>query len=121
MTGNFIEFLQKLMQTHIVANNYKGKRLLEAVLIKQGVIAIVNGDNPRSVAELLGVYFGDGFAQEYKNYMKIKDRPSITPDIKHVMTDAANQIMERYGYGDGMSQEEIDELITLIMNRRSKS
>jgi hypothetical protein len=67
------ETIRKIMQTHIVVNNYRGKRLLEAVLIKEGMVSIVNGANPVYVRDYLSVYFGDSFLQEYTEYVDIGD------------------------------------------------
>lgn len=63
------ETLQKILQTHIIANQYKGKELLKNILIKEGTISIINGENPKMIQEKLAVYFGDDFLQKYMNYI----------------------------------------------------
>ena len=62
--------LVRLLQTHIVANNYKGKDLLDSILIKEGVKSIIEGCNPRHIQNLLLTYFGDNFLQENQEYIE---------------------------------------------------
>ena len=102
------EIIQKLLQTHIVANNYRGNRLLQSILIKEGVILIVNGDNPKSVQDFLGVYFGDDFLQEYNDY--------IGGEAEYIKPVNISKTIAPHGWsGDKLTQEEIDALIIKIL------
>ena len=121
------EEIQKLLQTHIVANNYKGERLLQSILIRDGIILLVNGWNPKQVKEFLGVYFGDDFLQEYNDYIgggnidavgAIINRPSDAgnrpPDADR---DYNEPIAPRVRHAeDKLTQEEIDALIIKLLN-----
>ena len=102
------EEIQKLVQTHIVANNYKGKRLLESLIVKEGVIAIVNGTNPVTIKLILEAYFGDEFQQEFTDYINAKKDKE--PDFKTEFT-SYYKVVSR---GDKLTQAQIDNLIKLI-------
>ena len=78
--------IKKILQTQIVANNYKGKELLKRVLIKEGVVSIVNGENPRQIEEYLKLYFGDDLLQEYNDYSKT-NRETKKYDFREVFKD----------------------------------
>ena len=63
------ETLRKILQLHIMLNNYKGKDLLRSVLIKDGINCIINGENPRQIGEYLSMYFGDELSEEFKGFV----------------------------------------------------
>ena len=108
------EEIQKLLQTHIVANNYKGERLLQSILIMDGIILLVNGCNPKLVQDFLGVYFGDDFLQEYNDYM---GGGAVSENIKPEISRDYNEPIAPLGNtGDKLTQEEIDELIIKILS-----
>jgi len=107
------ETINRLAQTHIIANNYKGKKLLKSVLIKEGVLSIVNGESPKYIKEKLATYFGDELLQEFNDYFDIKD--GLEYDVA-VVRNKVTEVIAKYGYsGDKLSQEEIDALIIKII------
>jgi len=102
------EIINRLAQTHIIANNYKGKKLLKSVLIKEGVVSIVNGENPLFIKQKLAIYFGDELLQEFNDYFDIKD--GLEYDVAAVRNKVA-EVITKYGYGgDKLNQFEIDDL-----------
>ena len=123
------ETLQKFMQLHIVANNYKGKELLKNLLIKEGVICIVKGYNPPAIKKYLGIYFGDDFSQEYDEFIALEEiQAKKLPLSMNVVKKS--EIYKRYAdildahqiywannrpSGDKLTQDEIDMLIELIL------
>ena len=107
------ETIEKLSQTHIVANNYRGKKLLKSVLIKEGIVAITNGNNPKAIKEMLEIYFGDDLLQEFNEYFDMED--CLENDVAAVR-NKVTEVRAKHGYrGDKLSQAEIDALIIKII------
>jgi len=110
------QIMRKIMQTHIVVNNYSGKRLLESIIMKDGIIAIVDGWNPWMIAEGLAVYFGDDLMEDYWDYLRHEVAGDIVKPVyvhrenKRPYTPGGTIAPHGYG-GDKLSQEEVDALI----------
>jgi len=69
------ETIREIMQNWIVFGNYRGAELLKRLLIIEGTIMIMSGDNPAQISEALSAFFGEDLLQEYDKY--IKDRKKI--------------------------------------------
>jgi hypothetical protein len=83
------ELIEKIMQTWTVYGNYSGAELLKRIIIIEGAVAIVNGENPLQIHDKLAAYFGEDLLEEYSasrsNYKplhiksflnEIKDKPA---------------------------------------------
>jgi hypothetical protein len=63
--------IKEILQTIILADARKGSELLSRMIIVQGIIGIVNGDNPRHMAQLrlLGM-LGEEYMKKIDEYME---------------------------------------------------
>lgn len=64
------ETLRELMQRWVIAGDYRDAELLRRLVIIDGVLAIVNGENPNSIRIRLGTFFGEDLQQEFSEYGK---------------------------------------------------
>lgn len=60
------EAIEDLLDKYIIFGDYTSKEMLELLLIKEGTIAIVNGENPLQIKEKLAAFFGINFENETK-------------------------------------------------------
>jgi flagellar motor switch protein FliG len=65
------ELIEKIMQTWIVYGNYSGSELLKRIIIIEGVLAIVYGENPYQIMHKLAAYIGEDLYDEYMKAYKI--------------------------------------------------
>ena len=72
------ETIYKILSTYVLAENCKGKELLEALLIIDGLLSIQAGVNPLILRELLSAYFGVGFQGFLDKHFNAADEPNIT-------------------------------------------
>jgi hypothetical protein len=65
------EMIKEILQTIILADAHQGSGLLSRMIIMQGVICIVNGENPLQIAHLrlLGM-LGEKYMKKIDEYMK---------------------------------------------------
>jgi flagellar motor component MotA len=61
-----LELIRAIMQNWIISGDYRGKELLERIIILEGVISILNGEPPTIIREKLGIYIGEDLYDEYK-------------------------------------------------------
>ena len=66
------ETISEFLQTLILADAHKGYELLSRLLIARGVIEIVNGNNPKAIAQILAAMLGEEYlkrgAQYYRDF-----------------------------------------------------
>lgn len=90
-------YIRTILQNYIIVGDYKGKALLERILITEGVLSIQAGENPLLIKEKLSSYFGEDFTPEIDKYFgndlsstkgkiqafcsEVKDIIPISPDI----------------------------------------
>jgi AraC family transcriptional regulator len=70
------ESIRTILQNYIIVGDYKGKALLERILILEGVLLIQAGENPLIIKEKLSSYFGEDFIPEIEKYFN----DNISPD-----------------------------------------
>ncbi len=61
-------YIRTILQNYIIVGDYKGKALLERILITEGVLSIQAGENPLLIREKLSSYFGEDFTPEIDKY-----------------------------------------------------
>lgn len=67
--------IREILQNYIIYSNYKGKDLLQRILIMEGVVSLSNGHNPQMIYERLASYFGESFFFEYEKYFEMRESP----------------------------------------------
>lgn len=90
-------YIRTILQNYIIVGDYKGKALLERILISEGVLSIQAGENPLLIREKLSSYFGEDFIPEIdkffgKDIISTKERIqafcSEVKDLIPISTDA---------------------------------
>lgn len=74
-------YIRTILQNYIIVGDYKGKTLLERVLITEGVLSIQAGENPLLIREKLSSFFGEDFTPEIDKYFG-NDTVTINDKIK---------------------------------------
>ncbi len=72
--------IRSILQNYIVVGDYRGKALLERILIMEGILLIQAGEKPVMIKEKLSSYFGEDFIPEMMRYFK--DDLSMDEKIK---------------------------------------
>lgn len=72
--------IRSILQNYIVVGDYKGKGLLERILIMEGILLIQAGEKPVMIKEKLSSYFGEDFIPELMRYFN--DDLSMDEKIK---------------------------------------
>jgi flagellar motor component MotA len=65
------DLLKERLQNWIVFGNYRGAELLRCLIIIDGVVAIVRGENPRQMNTALASFFGKELWEEYNSKIKL--------------------------------------------------
>lgn len=89
-------YVRAILKNYIIVGDYKGKSLLERVLITEGILSIQAGENPLLIREKLSSYFGEDFIPEINKYFsnnictanekiqafcsEVKENISVPPD-----------------------------------------
>lgn len=68
-----LDKLEKILNTYIAANNCKGKKLLESLLIKEWALMVAGSYNPYLMNSAFEAYFGYDFSKEYNDYINVKE------------------------------------------------
>jgi hypothetical protein len=68
------ETLEKIMQTWIIYGNYSGAELLKRIVALDGVISLVNGENPLHIKTKLAAYFGEDLFEEFWGEIESKEK-----------------------------------------------
>lgn len=84
-------YIRTILQNYIIAGDYKGKALLERILITEGVLSIQAGENPLLIREKLSSFFGEDFAPEIDKYFG-NDIVSINGKIQAFCSEAKSII-----------------------------
>jgi hypothetical protein len=69
--------IYKILSTYVLAENCKGKDLLENILVIDGLLSIQAGVNPLILREMLSAYFGIGFQDFLNSHFNTGDDSSI--------------------------------------------
>ena len=112
------EDIKKILQNHIIAGNYRNRRLFKRMLITEGMLAILQGYSPGYICDaLLASYFGESFLPEYREYFGISENPKITVD------DFLNQLKIKQSFMlSGIEiYEGLDDYAMQILVRESSS
>ena len=100
---------REVLQNYIIAGGYKGKELLERILIMEGTISIINGNNAKVVCEKLAAYFGESFSPEYEKYFKLNfDNPDDNNEIVKSFNEKIKNI--EYPQGTNLLEEHFKSL-----------
>ena len=84
--------LREILNNYISAGNYSGKEFLAAILIKEGLLAIQNGEHPWDIRERLIAFFGVDFAKEIE---------------QHLGNDPQNNAMKIQKFRDGLQGKKV--------------
>jgi hypothetical protein len=64
------EQIREAMQNWIIFGNFQGEKLLRRLIIIDGVLMIVKGENPKQINGILASFFGEDLLQEYKKFVE---------------------------------------------------
>lgn len=70
------ESIRTILLNYIIVGDYKGKALLERILVLEGVLLIQAGEKPLIIKEKLSSYFGEDFIPEIEKFFN----DTISPD-----------------------------------------
>ena len=110
--------IKKILQNHIIAGNFRNRRLFKRMLITEGMLAILQGWSPGYICDaLLASYFGESFLPEYREYFGLSEDPKITVD------DFLDQIKTKRSFTlEGVElYQSLDDFAMQILIRESSS
>lgn len=84
-------YIRTILQNYIIIGDYKGKALLERILITEGVLSIQSGENSLLIREKLSSFFGEDFTAEIDKYFG-NDTVTINGKIRAFYSEAKNNI-----------------------------
>ncbi len=127
-------YIRTILQNYIIVGDYKGKALLERILITEGVLSIQAGENPLLIREKLSSYFGEDFIPEIDKYFgndiysinekiqvfcsEVKDTISVSADItqfEELLLNISPRSMQRL-----LRDTEIDDVINALKGVNGK-
>ena len=76
--------VREILESHIVAGNYKGKELLERCLILEGVLAIQNSTHPKIVKELMMSFLGEDGQKIFEAEFEQKSDQQLKAFLKNI-------------------------------------
>lgn len=84
-------YIRTILQNYIIVGDYKGKALLERVVITEGALSIQAGENPLLIREKLSSFFGEDFTPEIDKYFG-NDTVTINSKIQTFYSEAKSII-----------------------------
>ncbi len=83
--------IRTILRNYTIVGDYKGKALLERILITEGILSIQAGENPLLIREKLSSFFGEDFTPEIDKYFG-KDEFTINRKIQAFYSQAKSSI-----------------------------
>lgn len=94
--------LRHILEDYILAGDYKGKELLEHIIIMEGLLLIQSGEYPWVIREKLSAFFGEEFIDE------IESRFGAATNLNKRLTDFLASIKDKTLYSSETKLLEAD-------------
>lgn len=67
------EYVKEILETYIVTDNLRGKKLLKEIITIEGLLCVQEGINPVLIIEKLASYFGESYSQKIEDYFEFDE------------------------------------------------
>ena len=78
------EVVRNVLETYILAGDYRGRHLLERCMIMEGIIAIQKGIHPKVIKELLLAFLGEDGCRLYESWGNGNNRQGVETYLKKI-------------------------------------